>query len=71
MSFIGFACAVNYKDLWTERDFNAQLSFKLPAIQAVFDLKQPLDNLSPAEQNVALIQVCKALKSALKRTSSR
>lgn len=40
--------------------------FKLPAIQVVFDPKQPLDNLSPAEQNVALVQVCKALKSALK-----
>ena len=40
--------------------------FKLPAIQAVFDPKQPLDNLSPAEQNVALVQVCKAPEECLK-----
>jgi len=26
MSFIGFASAVNYKDMWTVRDFTAQLS---------------------------------------------
>jgi hypothetical protein len=45
--------------------------FKLPAIQAVFDPKQPLDNLSPAEQNIASVKICKALKSSLKRTTSR
>ena len=40
--------------------------FKLPAIQAVFDPKQPLDILVQLSRTLHWLQVCKALKSALK-----
>ena len=36
-------------------------------LQAVGDPDKPLDQLSPAEQNVALVQVCKEIKKALKK----
>jgi hypothetical protein len=41
--------------------------FGLEKFQAVGDPKMPLDRLTPAEQNVALVNMCKKLKNALKK----
>jgi hypothetical protein len=41
--------------------------FDLAKLQAVGHPDKPLDRLSPAEQNVALVQVCKEIKKALKK----
>ena len=41
--------------------------FDLADLQAVGHPDKPLDRLSPAEQNVALVQVCKEIKKALKK----
>jgi hypothetical protein len=47
-------------------DYN---SFGLAKLQAARDPSMPLDRLSPAEQNVALVEVCREVEKALKESA--
>ena len=53
--------------LWVVLSSYDYRSFDLAEFQAVGHSDKPLDWLSPAEQNVALVQVCKEIKKALKK----
>jgi class 3 adenylate cyclase len=51
--------------LWVPLSASSYDETELGGYQAALDPERPLDTLSPADQNLALVKLCKAVKSAL------
>jgi len=51
--------------LWVPISASAYKVTEIAGYQAAHNPAQPLDTLSPAEQNLALVEICKQIRAAL------